>query len=279
MNAFRLTTVALLTATCGVLAQDPAPAPENPPAQQNPDAPKAKKKLTYTVRKEVAEGTRRDGDGASRNDLKIPKWLTTLVPSSGRGLTISPQPSLFSWQSEAAKAVFLVTVTEPGKTQPLFVFAANSSAQGYHRVDLSQYGISLAPNLDYEWSVAVVPDQKKRSGDLIAVGRIRRIEPDAALAEKIKTAAPADLAAIYAEAGLWYDALGAIADQVAANPKDKELVALRNGLLESQNLGVVTGKEKVPERKTGEARGGPLKLNPAKGVTGPGRRDGDGPSR
>jgi hypothetical protein len=253
----RLTLIALLSTFSGALAQDPAPVtpPANPPATSG-----RRPSLKYNVPKEVAAGERRDGDGGSRGDFQIPRLLTTLVPTSGKGLTTQAQPSLFTWQSEPARMGFVVTVTEPGKAQPLFVFGANGSATGFHRVDLAAYNITLAPNVDYEWSVAVRPDPKNRSADLFATGKIRRIEPDAALAEKIKNAAPADLAYVYAEAGIWYDALAAISDQLVANPKDKELVALRNGLLEQANLGKVTGKEKIPDRvksatpKAGTAR-------------------------
>jgi hypothetical protein len=194
--------------------------------------------LKYTPPKDTASGQRIDGDGGSREEkkYKLPTWLYTLTPTSGKGLTTLAQPSLFTFQSEGAKMIYLVTITEPGKAQPLFVYAANNSAAGIHRVDLSQFDVTLKPGVDYEWSVALRPDSKNRSSDLVAKGLIRRIEPDAALAEKIKNAPSSDLPAIYAEAGIWYDALAAISDQIAANPKDQELVALRTGLLEQVDL-------------------------------------------
>jgi hypothetical protein len=149
---------------------------------------------------------------------------------------MSAQPSLFTFQSEGVPLEYRVTISEPKNPNPLFIYAASSSAAGIHRVDLSQFNITLKPGVDYQWNVAIRPDPKNRSSDLIAKGSIKRIEPPAEVAEKLKTAAPADYAAIYAEAGLWYDALAAISDQIAANPGDKELIELRDGLLQQVEL-------------------------------------------
>jgi len=256
MNA-RLLLVALSSTSCAVLAQDPASAkpaagtpaaesaapanPTTPPA--NPPTPPKRTLLKYTPPKETVAGKRLDGDGGSRNEqkYKLPKWLYTLTPTSGKGLTMSAQPSLFTFQSDGVPLEYRVTISEPSNPKPLFIYAASSSAAGIHRVDLSQFNITLKPNVDYQWNVAIRPDAKNRSSDLIAKGAIKRIEPPAEVAEKLKTAPSADYAAIYAEAGLWYDALAAISDQIAANPQDKELVQMRDSLLQQVELKQAVG--------------------------------------
>lgn len=290
----RLTLTALLSTLCAAIAQDPAPpaaaaAPETAP----PTKPK-RPSLKYNVPKEVAAGERRDGDGGSRGNeaglAPIPRWFTTVVPASGKGLTTLAQPSLFTWQSDTARMAFLITILEPGKAQPVFGYGANNLGKGFHRVDLSQFDVNLKPGIEYQWKAALRPDQKNPSKDLFVEGTIKRIEPDATLKEKIEKAAPGDLPAVYAEAGLWYDALGALQDQIAANPKDKELIAMRDAFLNDANLGKVTGKEKVPDRVAGDSRGGSggttpkVKNNPPKSEkpsanAGDVRRNADGPSR
>jgi hypothetical protein len=246
MNA-RLLLVTLTTTACCAFAQDPAAAPATPvaPATTTPATPPAtpptppkRSLIKFNPPKETETGKRLDGDGGSR-DLhgKLPNWLYTLTPTSGKGLTTQAQPSLFTFQSEGVPSLeYRVTISEPSNPKPLFIYAASSSAKGIHRVDLSQFDITLKPGVTYEWTVALRPNPKKRSDDLIARGTIKRIEPSAELTEKLKSAAAADYPAIYAEAGLWYDALAAISDQIAANPKDKELVEMRDSLLQQVEL-------------------------------------------
>jgi hypothetical protein len=267
----RLTLTALLSTFCAAIAQDPAP-PAAAASPATPPTPARRPILKYNVPKEVAAGERRDGDGGSRtgdkNMPELPRWFTTVLPASGKGLTVLEQPSLFTWQSDTARMAYVVKILEPGKAQPIFGYAANNLGKGFHRIDLSQFDVSLKPGVEYQWKAALRPDQKNASKDLFVEGTIKRIEPDAALAGKIEKAPAADLAAVYAEAGLWYDALAAIQDQIAANPKDKELLAMRDAFLNDANLGKVTGKEKVPDRVAGDSRGGPatprVKTTPAK---------------
>jgi hypothetical protein len=253
MNARPIFLVLALTVGCA-LAQEPAstppaaatanPAASSPAAAEpaatpaNPPVKSKRTLLKYTAPKETAEGKRLDGDGGSRSEkkFKLPKWLYTLTPVTGKGLTTQAQPSLFTFQSEGVPLEYRVTISEPGNAKPLFIYAASSSAAGIHRVDLAEFNVTLKPGVDYEWNVALRADAKNRSTDLIAKGAIRRIEPEAALAQKLKSAPQAEHASIYAEAGIWYDALASISDQIAANRDDKELLELRNGLLEQVAL-------------------------------------------
>jgi hypothetical protein len=70
----------------------------------------------------------------------------------------------------------------------------------------------------------------------VASGVIKRIEPDAKLQERITAASPHALAGVYADAGVWYDALAAISDQIDANPADSALQQSRADLLRQGGL-------------------------------------------
>jgi hypothetical protein len=154
-----------------------------------------------------------------------------LVPDQ-LALTTQAQPSLYWYQSKQAKTKFEVTVTEPKNPQPLLVLKSNApTPAGIHAIRLSKFKVELKPNVVYRWSVAVVTDPQNRSQDIIANGVIKRIEPAPDLAGKLTAASDADKAALYAENGIWYDALQSVSDQIDRNPQDASLRDERASLL------------------------------------------------
>ena len=66
---------------------------------------------------------------------------------------------------------------------------------------------------------------------------IKRIAASEQLKHQIAQSDSASLAGVFAEAGIWYDALSALTDQIEARPGDAELVAARADLLAQVDLG------------------------------------------
>lgn len=237
---------ALTAAVSTTLIAQEAPKPETPPppasstgGETEPKKPAKRSLLKYTPPAGTAgSGARIDGDGASRNEpkYKLPDYLCTLTPKSGPALTTKAQPSLFAYMSNPVGMEFRVAVNDPAQAKPAFLYAVSQSASGIHRVDLSKYAFTLKPGVEYKWVAAVRPDPENGSADLPAFGVVKRIEPDPALVAKLKAAPPEEHAAIYAEAGIWYDALAALEDQIAANPGDRELLEIRTTLLRDAGL-------------------------------------------
>src|SRR5207247_438581 len=111
------------------------------------------------------------------------------------------------------------------------------------------HGAKLTPGVEYQWVVALVTDPENRSSDLVASGVIKRVEPTADLKGKITNAAPASLAAVYAEAGIWYDALSVLSDQIEAQPENKSLRETRSGLLRQVGLKAAADSERASLKK------------------------------
>ena len=96
-----------------------------------------------------------------------------------------------------------MTLLEENKLKPVLqVKFERSSKAGIQRIKLSEHGVKLAPNVEYQWVVALVTDPDNRSSDLVASGAIKRIEPSAELRARIAGASPAALPGVYAEAGI-----------------------------------------------------------------------------
>jgi Domain of Unknown Function (DUF928) len=243
--------IPLLAGTACILPAQNPPAPAAPPATppaSAPDAPKPKRTLLkYAPPKEAGTGARVDGDGASRGEETVPELLLALTPKTGAATTTRAQPSLFCFQNRSVGKPFLVTITEPKKPYPFFVLFGSDLAAGIKRVDLADFNKTLVPGVEYEWNVLIRPDPANRSADLRASGRIKRVEPSAELTKKLKESPPSEHAAIYAEAGIWYDTLAALGDQLSANPNDPDLLAQRQSLFDQAGIDL-TPKKRAPSR-------------------------------
>ena len=233
---------ALLVASTAGAQETPATPPATPPPAAPPKVAKLNV-LAYKPPKTAGTVERRDGDGASRAKVILSNGKTmeypdlyVLTPKQGVALTTMAQPSLFTYQTATCDVEYRLTITEPGQPREAFIYAVSRSANGIHRVDLSEFDVTLKPGVEYKWVVLFRPEPGSPSKDLEANGRIMRVNPDPALAERLKTAAPHELPVVYAEAGIWYDALASISNQIAANPKDDDLLALRAGLFKQADL-------------------------------------------
>lgn len=176
----------------------------------------------------VTGGSRGEGDAAVSLDVIAPNDV---------GITTQEQPSLFWSQSKASPAKFELTVIQEKRIKPLLQMSLDhASKTGIQRVKLSDHGVKLEPGVEYQWVAALILDPENRSRDLIASGAIKRVPAGAELKEKISKSNAAALPIVYAEAGIWYDALSALADQIEANPTDQTLRQTRADLLRQVGL-------------------------------------------
>jgi len=174
--------------------------------------------------------------GGSRGTGEITGELAVLAPDH-TGLTTMSQPTLYWYLSEPANVRLAVTVIDDEKIDPLLeqVIGTPKSA-GIQSLDLATVGITLKPGIEYRWFVSLTPDEEQRSNDIIASGTIQYIMPDAALESRIAKADERTLARIYAEDGIWYDAIDSLSRAIQHNPGDASLRAERSALLDQVGL-------------------------------------------
>jgi hypothetical protein len=225
-----ITALVMLVATSAWSA-DPTESPAAPVVTESSPAPK----LVY---KPPPNGGRMPirTSGGARGFSGVDTVLLPLVPEH-LALTTQAQPSLFWFQSKPAKAKFELTVVEPKNPKPLVSLTSpDADKVGVHRIKLSRYNVELKPDVLYEWSVAIIPDAENRSQDVIAKGVIKRVNPPPELASQIEKTDGLARAAVYAQAGMWYDALDTITNAIEANPNDASLKEQRASLLKQVGL-------------------------------------------
>lgn len=167
--------------------------------------------------------------------------LSALAPDH-TGVTASEQPALYWFISSATSLPVEVAIMDPQGVKPLFESRlAGPIEKGIHRIDLAELGVRLAPGVPYRWSVTVVPDPKRRSRDILATATIERVEFPDALRAKLPQTSKSELPSLYAEAGLWYEALAAISELIDRAPEDATLRQQRAALLSQVGLPDIAG--------------------------------------
>jgi len=174
--------------------------------------------------------------GAGSRGIEYVTQLYVLAPDHV-GLTYQKQPLLYWFLSRLTTYPIQLTIIENRAIKPaLEKRIAPPEKPGLQCIRLSDHGVYLQKNVLYKWFVALVPDPEHRSKDILAGGVIKRIEYPEALREKLDKAGEGRSPHVYAEVGLWYDALAAISELIDASPNDKVLRKQRASLLEQVGL-------------------------------------------
>jgi len=101
---------------------------------------------------------------------------------------------------------------------------------------------------NYTWVFSLVCDPKDRSADKAERGTVRRVELSADILGQLEAADPRRKTFIYAENGIWQDALGNLAAARRANPNESVFQTDWESLLDSVTLGAIA-KEPIVEKE------------------------------
>jgi len=172
--------------------------------------------------------------------------LTALVPET-TAHTLSNQPSLYWYASSPTEnpVKFTLIYANPldvagASVEPLVETDIEKMTAGIQAIDLSKYNVELKTGTEYEWSVTIAMGEEQGSSDIITSGTIKRVEQSPELAQRIKGAKEMELPSIYAESGLWYDAIASLSSLIEKYPNDKTLQEYRKNLLEQVGLKNIT---------------------------------------
>jgi hypothetical protein len=173
--------------------------------------------------------------------------LSVLAPDH-TGLTVQEQPTLYWYLSRQTTHPVLFTVIEIDSMKTVLeVRLPPPSRPGVQAIRLSDHGLHLTSGVQYQWFVAIMVEPDRRSKDIMAGGMIERTPLSNELSSKLAGVGRSHHAALYAEAGLWYDAVEAISEEIVAVPNDPGLRKQRASLLEQVGL---------PEIATGDLSSG-----------------------
>ena len=185
--------------------------------------------------------------GATRGSGDSDLVLNVLAPDQ-TGLTTQAQPTLYWYASRPTNTLIELILISDTAEVPVLSKNLLVTPGGVQAIDLVSYGVTLALDTEYEWFVSVVTNTNQRSKDMTSGGTVRRVAPDAAVAARVAAAGERAAPRIYAEAGLWYDAIGSLSRLIERSPADPELRALRASLLEQIGLTAAASADRSTRR-------------------------------
>jgi len=183
---------------------------------------------------------RREGGGTRSGNGIAGIRPTVLIPESNIGLTTLAQPILFVYvpaEVGGLTAEYLVanlTGDDPGKTTVILPAAA-----GVVGLPLPASVPDLEPGDVYQWSISIVLDPQDRGRDIFMSGAIERVTPDTALQVQLADLSIEAIAPLYAESGLWFDALNILAILRSQEPTNAVWAQQWETLLRSVDLGAI----------------------------------------
>lgn len=176
-----------------------------------------------SLKRLIGAGTRT----AEQNSTEL-----TVVAPDHVGLTVRKQPVLYWYIAEQVKHPLEFIVIQENANEPLLeIEIAPPIKTGFQRLSLSDFKFSLEKDIAYQWSIALVINQNKRSADIASIAAIKYMEPSLILLEKLKAINSTQKGFIYAQEGIWYDALHSLSESIEADPENPKLRDLRARLL------------------------------------------------
>ncbi len=172
--------------------------------------------------------------------------LTALVPKNKIARTVSDYPTFFFYlpQTEAELAEFILEDESGNQIYQQDLTIKNLSGVIGVTIPANTNVPPLEVGKNYTWKFTVVCDPDDRSSDQLESGIVRRVELSADILRQLENADPRQKIFIYAQNGIWQDALSNLAAARQANPDDPELTADWESLLDSVTLGEI-GKEPI----------------------------------
>ncbi|NJK52861.1 MAG: DUF928 domain-containing protein [Leptolyngbyaceae cyanobacterium SU_3_3] len=192
--------------------------------------------------------------GATRGSCTQDQTLTPLIPHDRLSLTLSERPTFF-WsapQTSTGAAQFLLM--SDNDTQIVYeTILTLPSASGIVEFTLPAQAPALEVGKQYHWYLTIACSPDDFDNGMRVEGWVERANPDRTLTQALKMAEPDQHSRLYAEAGIWHEALSAVAKTRRDKPADLNAMDNWKRLLESVGLNTVVAQPLVAPPLTEQA--------------------------
>ena len=190
---------------------------------------------------ETVGGGTRSGNCEQDEKTSAP-LLTALMPdltpgTAEFGVTVSESPQFFVYipETSARMAEFVLK----NENEEDIYRSGNIPISGQSAivsVSLPKNQIKLESGKNYHWYFSVICNPDNRRKDIFVEGWTQHTEMSSEVASQIQKAAPLERAKLYAEAGIWHEAVASLAELRRENPDNPALAQEWKTLLESAGL-------------------------------------------
>lgn len=176
-----------------------------------------------------------------------PPYLMALLPQTNLGLTTSANPQFFWFMPKTKAKVAEFTLYEgneqtPDHTLVYKTTVAVAGTPGIASLSLPANAAPLQVGKDYHWSVTLICSSEQPQNNISVDGWVQRIALKPSLQNQLTQATPSDRVSLYAQNGLWFDTLTALAELHCARPNDPEVTKSWATVLKSVKLDAIAGQ-------------------------------------
>ena len=184
--------------------------------------------------------------------------LTALVPTYGTKVennmpqddTLAERPTFwlyvpYALTEKVPGSLQLLEKDSAGKMEYQSGATVSGTAPGVIGVQLPT-GKRLEENQQYKWRFVIICDPNDPTANPSTVAIVSRLPKNPKLEKQLQAIKqPAQRAALYAQNGIWYEALTTLAEQRRANPGDAKISAKWRELLRQGGLSVFDAKSPI----------------------------------
>ncbi len=175
-----------------------------------------------------------------------------LIPEGHVGQTIAPHPTFYAFVPAATSIQF--TVVEPGASDSVYLTNFETKRDSIVRLPLPPSSPGLKVGKTYWWYISVLCNPKYGHDRSYLQGWVQRVEPTPQLMQQLKLAMEDDRPALYATAGLWYDALASLTEQHQQHPHNQQWQTIWKNWLRPFGLDKWAGELEDPLQNTKKFR-------------------------
>ena len=164
--------------------------------------------------------------------------LAPVLPAAVKGLTVASHPTILAYlpKTSAQKVFFSWRDQQNNDHYQAIIPLEYQNEEGIISLTLPVDAPPLEIGKNYQWALALMCDGKLQPDSPIIQGQIERVEIESNLQERLKSANALETAAIYGEAGIWYETIATLAKLKTIQPNDSSLIANWQELLTSVGL-------------------------------------------
>ncbi|HEY9690628.1 MAG TPA: DUF928 domain-containing protein [Oculatellaceae cyanobacterium] len=179
---------------------------------------------------------RTEGVGSRGGECQAPVSLHLLAPSDHVAQTVAARPTFLLYVSKP-KALIRYTLIEPGVLEPIVDKQVQLEKPGITKLEISETAPELTIGKEYRWTVTIICNQERPSENIYAHTTLIRITKTSELASRLATASTErSVGLIYAESGIWYDAIASLYKAYENTPHNTEVYNEFKILLDSIGL-------------------------------------------
>ena len=170
--------------------------------------------------------------------------LTAITPSDTVALTTAENTEVFVYIPETQAETMRLVVKDDLDNEVLRKSIPTPNNAGIIRFNLAQLGLtqSLALNKSYRWSFTLMCLPQDRSDDIVVGGWIKRTTLSPGLVKQLSNVTPQQRPSLYAENGIWNEAVISLVELRRSRPQDPTLATYWKELLKSVGLENVAEK-------------------------------------